>query len=477
MSQKTEVFLRRGRKGRRGQILVLFTLSLPLLFGITALVVDFGRIYYFTNELNNSTQAAALAGAYAMSLPGATTTSATTAVTTFSGTSSNDNAVSNLPSVSVMSGYPKFKCLSTLTSAFSVQCWGPSNSNAIQVAQQVKVPLLFLPMFGGTSATLTSTATAAMRGAVIAPYNVAIIVDSTQSMTNTDSDSYCNSTRMSCALAGVRILLQSLSPCLPTESSCGTVTNNNVANSVDRVSLFTFPAVSTASVADDYNCGSSSPTIEKYQWSFPATSTYQIVGFSSDYRTSDTASTLSSSSNIVKAAGGKSGCTGMQAIGGVGTYYPQVIYQAQAALVAAQALNANSSNVLIILGDGDANGTSANMPGANTTGSPAYPSTKQQCHQAITAAQAAGTAGTRVYSVAYGATASGCTTDTSPTITPCQTMQHIASSPSYFFSDYTATGGSSSCISASQPVTGLNQIFQAIFEDLTEVKLIPNNTT
>ena len=104
-------------------------------------------------------------------------------------------------------------------------------------------------------------------------------------------------------------------------------------------------------------------------------------------------------------------------------------------------------------------------------------STTQECHQAVTAAAAAAAAGTRVYAVAYGAEASGCTTDTSPAITPCQTMQQIASSPAYFFSDYTATGGTSSCISASQPVTGLNQIFQVIVTDLTEVKLIPNNTT
>jgi hypothetical protein len=56
-------------------------------------------------------------------------------------------------------------------------------------------------------------------------------------------------------------------------------------------------------------------------------------------------------------------------------------------------------------------------------------------------------------------------------------MQQMASSASYFFSDYTATGGSSSCISAAQPITGLNQIFQAIVSDLTTVKLIPNGTT
>jgi hypothetical protein len=56
-------------------------------------------------------------------------------------------------------------------------------------------------------------------------------------------------------------------------------------------------------------------------------------------------------------------------------------------------------------------------------------------------------------------------------------MQQIASSPGYFFSDYTATGGDSTCISASQPVTNLSQIFQVIATDLTVSKLIPNSTT
>jgi hypothetical protein len=116
------------------------------------------------------------------------------------------------------------------------------------------------------------------------------------------------------------------------------------------------------------------------------------------------------------------------------------------------------------------------MVGANTT-STTYPSTLQECHQAVAAAAAAAKAGTRVYAVAYGAEASGCASDTNPTITPCQTMQQIASSPGYFFSDYTATGASSSCISDSQPVTNLSQIFQVIAGDLTVAKLIPNGTT
>ena len=475
MNQNNEVFLRRAHKDRRGQALLFVTLCLPLLFGMTALVVDLGLIYYDNNELNASTQAAALAGAWAMSQPGATVTTATAAVTQYSGKTGNYNAYATLPAVSMPAGYPSCPCLATLTSVFGTQCFGPSNSNAIVVRQKMAVPLYFFQLFGFKSIAITATATAGMKGASIGPYNVAIVVDSTASMNNTDSDGNCNNTRISCALAGAQILLKGLSPCLPSQASCGAASGGNVTNSVDRASLLTFPPVTTATAAIDYNC-SGSPTIVKYATPFPATSTYQIVNFSSDYRTSDTATSLDSSSNLVKAVAGTAGSPCLKAIGGAGTYYAQVIYAAQAYLAAQQSSYPTAKNVLIMLSDGDSNATAANMPGASTT-SGVYPSTKQQCHQAITAAQAAAAAGTLVYSVAYGARASGCSTDTSPAITPCQTMQQIASSPEFFFSDYTATGGSSSCISAAQPVTGLSQIFQTIIMDLSSVKLIPNGTT
>jgi hypothetical protein len=246
---------------------------------------------------------------------------------------------------------------------------------------------------------------------------------------------------------------------------------------VDRVSLFTFPAVTTATVANDYNCSGNSPAIVGYTYpALPASATYQIIGFSSDYRTSGTAGTLNTSSNLVDAVGGKSGCTPLQAIGGKSTYYAQVIRMAQASLAAQLSANPNSQNVLVILSDGDAEASSTDMPGASTS-SKVYMSTKQECHQAITEAVAAATAGTRVYTVAYGATSSGCTTDSSPSITPCQTMQQMASSPAYFFSDYTASQGNGSCVSASQPVTGLSGIFTVILQDLTGAKLVPNGTT
>ncbi len=475
MTQNNKSIKPRTNKNRRGQVLIFTTLALPVLFGMVALVVDFGFIYYYQTQLNASTQAAALAGAGAMSQPGSTADSVTTAVNTYSGTSGNLNNAGDLPGVTMISGYPQFKCLSTLTSLYGLQCYGPSSSNALVVAQHVQVPLLFLPLFGGHQAVLSAVATAAMAGSLPGPYNVVILLDTTHSMNDTDSDSNCNNTRIYCAEQGVQVLLNGLAPCSPTESSCGAATDGNVDNSVDRVSLLTFPPVTTSTASDDYTCPTTDPTIVPYAFPFPSTSTYQVVNFSSDYRDSDTSTSLNTSSDVAIAVGAKTGCSGMQAPGGDGTYYAQAIYAAQSYLVSEQSSFPTAKNVLIILSDGDANATSAKMPGASTT-SGTYPSTINQCHQAVTAAQSAASAGTLVYSVAYGAEASGCTTD-SPAITPCQTMEDMASSPQYFFSDYTATGGSSSCISSAQPITGLNQIFAAIVTTLSRVKLIPNGTT
>jgi hypothetical protein len=471
---------RMGLKNRhsRGQALVLVSLMSSLLFGLTGLVVDMGRVYSDQSVLNASTQAAALAGAYAMAQAGASTTSVTTAVTNYTSESGDKNVSAFLSGATLATGYPIFACLTTVTNSFGTQCYGPSSSNAIVVKQKASVPVLFLRIFGTTAVEVSSLATASMKGAVTSPYNLAIVIDTTASMNNTDSGSGsdCNNTRISCALSGVQILLKSLSPCLTSETTCGTVTAGMVANSVDRVSMFVFPPVTTATVADDYNCGSTNPTITSYATPFPGTSTYQVIPFSSDYRTSDTATSLRTASHLGAAVVGTSGTPCLKAVGGEGTFYAQAIYAAQAALVTEQGSFANSKNVMIILSDGDANATSAHMPGASTT-TGTYISTLQQCHQAVTAAQAAATAGTLVYTVAYGAAASGCATDTSPSITPCQTMEHMASNSAYFYSDYAATGGTNTCISASQPVTSLSQIFQVIAGDLTVARLIPNGTT
>jgi Putative Tad-like Flp pilus-assembly len=72
-------------------------------------------------------------------------------------------------------GYPALSCLGTLQNSFGINCYGPGSTNAVQVKQQVSAPLYFLGLFGLNSMTLTSTATASMKGANVSPFNIAII--------------------------------------------------------------------------------------------------------------------------------------------------------------------------------------------------------------------------------------------------------------------------------------------------------------
>jgi Flp pilus assembly protein TadG len=498
-------------------MLPMMSILLIGLLGTSALSVDLGRAFYSYRELQASTNAAALAGAEA--LPNS---NAATQATSYSSGSGDSNAEKNMPNVTMVAGYPKLECLNALANAGMV-CVAPANANAIQVQQQAVVNLIFAPIFGKKTLTLTATSTASMRGASTTPYNVAIILDATLSQNSSDDN--CGATEMVCELNGVQTLLAELFPCIAQSSTCS-ITNGVSANSVDRVSLFTFPNVSVGTASIDSTCTTPipSPTYQNQYsynrtygnysmlpaattpwsgvptalpYSFPTagastyapsgstTPSYQVTPFLSDYRTGDTVTTLNTSSELVKAVGGQNGCAGMMPPnydGNYGTYYAGVLYAAQAALTAEQTANPGSQNVIVILSDGNStapyslNGITV-MPGASQT-SGTYPSSKQECHQAITAAQYATSKGTRVYSVAYGSETSGCQYDTNPTITPCQTMTGMASAPQYFYSDYSQSGSGSNCVSVDNPNnTSIAQIFANIGTDFTVARLIPNGTT
>lgn len=455
--------VRRVRDGQRGQALVLVMVLLVAFLGASALVVNLGALYYSYQELQAATQAAALAGA--QYLPNSSGATVIAKATQYSAVTGGLNTHSNLLNVAMVSGYPLLKCFTST----GVSCSTPSGYNGIVVKQQATVPMYFAKVFGVSSVAVTATATAGAPGpgGRNGPYNVMMVLDTTASMSNNDNN--CGDTRINCALAGVRTLLGTLSPCAANLANCGAVTNFNVPNPVDEVGLTVFPGLSSATYAQyDYDCSNNVPNnfISKYTAS--PLPTYQIVPFSSDYRTSDTAGSLNATSDIVLAARGVAGCNeGVDVVGGVGTFYAGAITVAQTALQ--NNARPNSTNVLIFLSDGDANATNANLVG--------YPST-QECHQAITAAQAAAGAGTWVYSIAYGAALSGCGTDTAPAITTCAAMQQIASSPGHIpdGSKFFSVAGGVSCPGA-RSTASLNQIFTAIGGDLTLARLLPNNTT
>jgi hypothetical protein len=147
------------------------------------------------------------------------------------------------------------------------------------------------------------------------------------------------------------------------------------------VALFAFPAIEVSSsknyTSDDTTCPTSNPPIVPYafinastsnqnlalpsstsgtSYSANYTGTYQVMAFDDGYRDSDSASTLDSGDGLSSAVGYETSgtCKGLQAPGGEGTYYAQVIYAAQAALANQQGLFPGSKNILILLSDGDA---------------------------------------------------------------------------------------------------------------------------
>jgi len=452
-------------RNQRGQVLPMIAVAMMAILGMSALVCDVGRALYCYRQLQNSANAAALAGA--QQLPNS---SATAQVAAYSAQTGDKNATAQMSSVSMVAGYPQLLCLETLKSQ-GMACSAPDGANAVRVEEQVTVPMIFASLFGQKTITLKAEATASASGSGAAPANVLIVLDTTASM-NTQDTGECGNTRIYCAIQGVQVLLANLSPC-GSQTSCGSISNGNVTNPVDEVALDTFPGLTTSSqTVNDTNCSGNNPAISIY--SYPTAPIYQIVPFSSDYRTSDGTSSLNGSSLLVDAVGGKSNCPGMQAPGGEGTYYAGVIYAAEAQLEASA--RSNAQNVMIILSDGDANATSAHMTSTNNNGT--YPSTADQCHQAITAAQYATSRGTLVYTIAYGASSSGCTTDT-PNISPCAAMEAMASAPQYFYSDYTAAQNNGQCISASQSITSLSGIFKAISSGagMSAPRLIPNSVT
>jgi hypothetical protein len=503
-------------------MLALVAFMMMAMLGVTAMVVDVGRVYISYHELQASTDAAALAGGEAMGQPNSTSTTTDSAVDLYSSTTSDKNAYSNLSNVTTA---VTLKCLTTLT-ADNIPCYGAGSYNAVQVTQTVNMPTTFAAIFGMSTVPLSATATAAMAGAATTPYNVAIILDATLSQTSTDDNCGSGVTEMQCELNGVQVLLENLLPCASELGTC-TISNGQSANSVDRVALFTFPALTSTTASVNTSCTSpitkawankygyaNDPTYGYYSlypqtvwpsiatagaYTFPtpgATSytpgtnpTYQVTPFLSDYRVSDTATTLNPNSLLYNALGVSSSCGGIlppNYDGNVGTYYAGVIYAAQSALINEQSLNPGSENVMIILSDGDATapqsyGGFTGMPSPATSNG-TYPSYNDECAQAVTAAKyassTAATGGTKVYSIAYGAENSGCAAD-SPRISPCTTMQDMASNPAYFFSDYTQSGSGhdTNCVGTGATTTNLSQIFYDVYTSLSKARLIPNGTT
>jgi len=517
-----------------GQALPWIAGFVSVLLGVGGgMVIDLGRAYLIRGTMQNYANAMALAASgevYNTSV----LNNASAYANDYSASQGDENYNAGLgtvtPTVNVV-------CLNSLMPSGS-KCTTSSAPNAVKVAETTTIPTIFMKVFGIPNLTVTASAMATIQGQA-QPWNVAVIVDATDSMVNT-TDTNCSTSsspsRFTCALQSVQTMLEAINPCASGVTSCDN------SNSVFRVALFAFPNVLTSQRPDDYGCRGTIPTSEQY--TLPATglssytpltyngvnATYEVTlpntgnadanGFVSDYYDTASSNNLNPNSELVEAIGGSSGCTAMNTNGGESTYYASVIYAAQAALTAEKALHPGSKNAIILLSDGEASAANTKFPSSGLTVSPSadgisiitnlltnltsnldggtwgtYPDFHDECQQAIVAAHSAATAGTRVYAMAYGAESDGCgvagsgvtVTDTTTvttganqsftaaTLTPCITMENIASSLDYFYSDYNESGSGSTCTDNSHTTTSLADIASAIAASFTQPRLLPKN--
>jgi len=516
MRRFVDLFRRRFLKNESGQAAVMVMITATSIMGLAAASIETGHVYYAYQKLVASTNASVMAGAAAMP----NTANAATYVTQYSSQTGQLNATSMLTNDTAT---PTFKCLSTVSNSLNVPCQtstgGSGGYNGLAVKQTATIPLWFGGLVGMSKMTVSYTAEAAMAGGQNSPWNIAVIVDTTNSMDDKDNGVQCSGTQISCALLGVQALLSDLYPC-GLGQDCTTSTTY-----VDSVSLFVFPAVTGTTAYKDTSCPSSNPTIVAYTFpdppsntTLPTADTYEVTSFANNYKTSDAATTLNQAAPIVIAAGdsGKSNCSGIQAPGGEATYYAQVLYAAQAALLKQQAANPGSQNAIILLTDGDATACASNAntsAGAcnskselvasegtlngtgtktsNPTGyqSVTYPSALGECGQAVLAAQAAANAGTTVYTIGYGSpTSGGCLSDKTYSASvstnggswshgdqPCQALAAMASTATNFYSD--DGDGCEATAPSNQNLTKLTAIFRAIVDNMGEPRLIPAGTT
>lgn len=423
---------RRLFRDRKGATLAVVAAMVPVGLGLAGLTVDVGRAYAARQSLQASTQAAALAGAHALGAANANLTSVTAAISSW--TSANP-----LTNVTVTGTTPGLVCA---TSTSSLPACNASAANAVTVTRTGTVSTFFLNAFGRSAFTLTATATAAKAGGTAKPLNVMFVIDATGSMGTTDNG---------CTVPGIRY---------PSRWQCALYSVQSVLKvmptSLDKVGLMIFPGLESQYSPTSHPCPSMPDSLPylapniKYQIHTTLDSTYnngngELV----------TTSPMVQAVGRYATSGSLSPC--VRNVGGQGSYAAEVIAKAHAALPVV----AGTQNVIIFLSDGDFSASASQLNGQTAK-------VTAQCGQAVTAAQTATTAGTKIYSVAYGAASSGCSTG--DTYNPCSTMKAIASDASTFYT----TNATCNINGSANPPSQLPTIFQAITTSLTKPRLISN---
>jgi Flp pilus assembly protein TadG len=419
--------IRRLLHDQAGATAILFGIMAVGLMGTAGLTIDAGRIYAAKKSFDADTTAAALAGANALLQANATQGTVQIAVTSW--TTANPSSKVTVTHTNV--------AVSCDTATTNLPTCNATTANVATVTQTATVSTNFLKAIGISSITLTSSSSASKAGGTAVPLNVMFVLDATRSMN--DADSGCtvpgisHPTRFQCAEYSVQSILKTM----PT--------------SLDNVGLMIFPGMATQYSPTSHPCANQPNSTPYYTTNIK----YQI-GTTLDATYNNGSGALSNSSPLVQAVGNGTSLTGcVTAQGGEGSYAAEVLAKAQAALPVV----AGTQNVIIFLSDGDFNASASQL--SNTSGK-----TTKQCDQAIAAAQAATTAGTTVYAVAYGAPSSGCSSG--DTHNPCTTMQAIASDSTRFYS----TDASCKITGSANAIGSLPAAFQAITTNLTKPRLV-----
>jgi Flp pilus assembly protein TadG len=348
-------------RDRKGAMAIVFAAMIPAAVGIAGLTVDVGRALAAKRALEAGTQAAALAGAYALASPTATSATVATAIT-------NWNTANPLSNLTLTSSTPTLSCV---TATSNLPSCNVSSPNVVSVTQTASVPTYFLRAVGRDSFALTSTVAAAKAGGNAQSLNVLFVLDATGSMGDTDTNctgvpGISSPTRFQCALYSIQSVLK----VMPT--------------SLDKVGLMIFPGMGTQYSPTSHPC-STQPSSVKY---LTTNIKYQIhTALDNTYN--DGAGSLVTASPMVQAVGNykTSGTLSpcVRNLGGQGSYAAEVISKAQAAM---PAVVTGTQNVIIFLSDGGFNADSDNFASGQSA------KATNQCKQAVEAAQAATTAGT-----------------------------------------------------------------------------------
>jgi len=542
-------FLRRFGHARRGATAVVTAISMVVLVGFAGFALDIGHVLYVQRALQASTDAAALAGALDIDCCSATPGKAITTATAYSAVSGGQNTIPSV-TVTAVTGFPVEKCLTSISvsctgsdSANAIQVSDKA------VVPMIFAQILGIPSMTVT-ATSTAAAKGG-NGQALNVMIVLDTTASMSSNTDNDCGLGGSATREQCALAGVQALLQGLNPSLDyvglmvfpginsasdatDDDTCGStlpssdiqtygnspdyqvvgLSGSNTFRNSGSTTLNSSSSIVKATGGAGCSSGVTAPGGEGTYYaeaisaaqaalvSFAAPHTQNVIVFLSDGGANSTkaetdftgyisgttltvtacpngcaASTTTSQMGPLVAGqdltgtGVTSGTTIVKQLtpsgspGGIGTYQVST----------SQTVGTKTSTKTM---------TAANSLSLNGT---TYAENTNQCQQAISAAQAAATAGTWVYSVAYGSStgtggSSTCTSDTSGTLanlSSCTAMQDIANSPgatpdaTKFYSN---NNNGVDCPGANS-IENLVSLFQNISTSLTEPRLIPNNTT